>query len=73
MHGKGACMAEGDMCGRGGGMYGGGYAWQRGVCAGGIALQGVCVALGYAWQERATAADDTRPTGMHFCYSSFLL
>ena len=31
-----------------------------------------CVAKGgHAWQETATAADDTHPTGIHSCWTSF--
>ena len=65
----------------------GGYAWQgRGACMAGegacMALRhvwrgacmarGACVAGGPVWQETATAADGTNPTGMHSCWFYFL-
>ena len=40
----------------------GGHAWQGGMCGGGCAWQGACVAT-----EMATAADGMHPTGMHYC------
>ena len=50
-----------------GGMCGGGHAWQ-GVCmAGACVAGGSCVA-----GETATAADGTHPTGMHSCSQLFL-
>ena len=56
VHGGGACMARGGMCGRGhawpeaacmvGGMCGGGHVWQAGC-----AWPGECVTGGHAWQD----------------------
>ena len=45
MHGRGACVAEGGVCG-------GGYVWQGAMC------DGVCVAGGCAWQGACMAEGD---------------
>ena len=81
MHGSGHAW-WGDMSGRGackGGMHGGvvfgrGHAWQGACVSGGMYGGG-----GHVWQgacmagEMATAADRTYPTGMHSCFSFFLV
>ena len=83
---QGACMAGG-MCGGGmhgrecvwqGGMHGRGYVWQQGACMAGDRCGRVCAwqwgmhgRRGHAWQEMATAADSTHPTGMHSCSNYF--
>ena len=45
MRGRGACIAEGDVRGRGH-VWQGGCAWQRGACMaeGGVCGRGACVA-----------------------------
>ena len=65
MHGEGgACMAKGDMHGRGE------CTWHEGSCMVGVA----CVAGGmrsrggaYVAGDTVTAAHGTHPTGMHSC------
>ena len=54
-------------CMHGGGMHGGGHAWQ-GMC---MAEGGLCMAGGHAWQETVTVAGGTHPAGMHSCFVLF--
>ena len=76
MHGGGTCLAGGHARGvcmvglyLAGGMHGKGHVCQ-GACmvGGGMCGRGACMA-----GEMATAADGTYPTGMHSCFSFFLV
>ena len=54
------------------GMHGKGHMWQGGVCGGGCAWQGACMAGGGCVEEEtATAADGTHPSGSHSCYKLY--
>ena len=69
VHGRG-CARQGGLCGRGRVCVAGGYAWQRGMCSGGMHGGGVCVPCP---PDMWSICGRMHTTGMHSFYTLSLV